>query len=261
MHPFFNHFFSQADTGRGRHGNRSHRDSHSFAGFRFDFGDGFPGEGRGGGRGGRGGGMGPGRKLGATDLQLLILSLLAEKPRHGYEIIKALDERSNGYYSPSPGMVYPALTYLEEIGYASQIADGAKKLYSITEPGLTHLEQNRVAVDTLLEQLAFIGKKMNHMRRAMSGSAGDMEDDGLGSPDLQQKAREGREGRGVRGERGESGSRHHDHHDAWHEMAASLRQARHSLKSALIEKFGASQAEQMRVAVILERAAVEIRNK
>ena len=62
--------------------------------------------------GGRGFGMG--RKLASADLQLLILGLLAEKPRHGYEIIKALDELSRGFYAPSPGMVYPALTYVEE---------------------------------------------------------------------------------------------------------------------------------------------------
>ena len=67
--------------------------------------------------GGRAFGMG--RKLASVDLQLLILGLLAEKPRHGYEIIKALDERSKGFYVPSPGMVYPALTYLEEIGHAT----------------------------------------------------------------------------------------------------------------------------------------------
>lgn len=60
--------------------------------------------------------FGMGRKLASVDLQLLILGLLAEKPRHGYEIIKALDERSKGFYIPSPGMVYPALTYLEESG-------------------------------------------------------------------------------------------------------------------------------------------------
>lgn len=266
MHPFFNHFFAamherhhhghghgHSEGHRGRHGR------HHAGGFRFDFGDGFPGEGRGASRGGRGGGMGPGRKLGSADLQLLILALLAEKPRHGYEIIKALDERSNGYYSPSPGMVYPALTYLEEIGHATQVADGAKKLYSITEAGLTHLEQNRAAVDTLLEQLAFIGRKMEHMRRAMSGSDGDLNDDGLGSHDGRHGRHEGRGERTGRGERGERG--HHDRHEAWHEMAAGLRQARHNLKSALIEKFGASAEEQARVAGILERAASEIRGK
>ncbi len=81
----------------------------------------------GGGMGGRPFGMG--RKLASVDLQLLILGLLAEKPRHGYEIIKALDERSKGFYIPSPGMVYPALTYLEEIGHATVEADGSRKLY------------------------------------------------------------------------------------------------------------------------------------
>ena len=79
--------------------------------------------------------FGMGRKLASVDLQLLILGLLAEKPRHGYEIIKALDERSKGFYIPSPGMVYPALTYLEEIGHATVEADGSRKLYSITESG------------------------------------------------------------------------------------------------------------------------------
>ena len=226
MHHFFNRF-SHAGSERQSGGGRS------FSGFRFDFGGGFPGEGKGsGGRGGRGG-MGPGRKLGSADLQLLILALMAEKPRHGYEIIKALDERSNGFYNPSPGMVYPALTYIEEIGYATVAADGAKKLYSITETGLANLEQNRTAVDTLLEQLAFIGKKMDGVRRAMSGSA----EEGEGAGDLDER-------------RG---------HHGWHRMAAPLQQARRNIKSALIEKYGASAEEQARVAEVLERAAAEIR--
>ena len=80
-------------------------------------------------------GFGAGRKLAAGDLQLVILALLAEAPRHGYEIIKALEERSGGFYSPSPGMVYPALTYLEELGHATVAAEGTKKLYRITGDG------------------------------------------------------------------------------------------------------------------------------
>ena len=88
--------------------------------------------------GGRGFGMG--RKLASVDLQLLILRLLEEKPRHGYEVIKELDERSKGFYVPSPGMVYPALTYLEEIGHATVEAVGTRKLYSITEAGKQHLD-------------------------------------------------------------------------------------------------------------------------
>src|SRR5277367_6911114 len=107
------------------------------------------GHGRGFGRFGFGGGsgMGPesfrGRKMGSVDLRLVLLTLLAERPSHGYELIKALEERSGGFYSPSPGMIYPALTWLEEVGYASVAADGAKKLYSITETGRAHLQENR----------------------------------------------------------------------------------------------------------------------
>ncbi|HVN35384.1 MAG TPA: PadR family transcriptional regulator [Casimicrobiaceae bacterium] len=112
--------------------------------------------------------MRAGRKLGAEDLQLLILALLAEKPAHGYEIIKALSDRSGGYYEPSPGMVYPALTYLEEIGHASFESEGTRKLYSITDAGRAHLEENRGVADTLLAQLKWVGERMGAMRGAFS---------------------------------------------------------------------------------------------
>jgi len=109
-----------------------------------------------------------GRKLGAEDLQLVILALLSEGPAHGYEIIKALGERSGGFYQPSPGMVYPALTYLEELGYAQVEAEGNRKLYNITDAGRAHLEENRGVVDTMLAQLKWVGEKMEHMRNAFS---------------------------------------------------------------------------------------------
>ena len=112
-----------------------------------------------------------GRKLGAEDLQLLILALLSEKPAHGYELIKALSDRSGGYYHPSPGMVYPALTYLEEIGYASFESEGTRKLYSITDAGRAHLEENRSVVDTILAQLKWVGEKMGAMRNAFSSES------------------------------------------------------------------------------------------
>src|SRR5450755_4024124 len=111
------------------------------------------------GLGGRAFGMG--RKLTSVDLQLLILALLADKPRHGYEIIKALDERSKGFYVPSPGMVYPALTYLEEIGHATVAADGARKLYSITEVGKEHLAKNLPTADALIAQFGRVGERMD----------------------------------------------------------------------------------------------------
>src|SRR5271170_7034993 len=93
--------------------------------------------------GGRGGGDFPGgRKLGSTDLQIVILALLAERSAHGYELIKTIEERSGGFYSPSPGVIYPALTFLDEIGHASVEQAGTRKLYSITALGKAHLASN-----------------------------------------------------------------------------------------------------------------------
>jgi DNA-binding PadR family transcriptional regulator len=165
-----------------------------------------------------------GRKLGGDDLQLVVLALLADKPYHGYEIMKALEERSGGFYSPSPGMVYPALTYLEEIGYASVEAEGAKKLYRITEEGRAHLEQNRRVVDAIFAQLAWVGDKMEHVRRVFAGD-------------------ESGEREGGRSRRG------------WSD---ELNAARRALKAALAATVDAPADEQRRVAEILERAAKEI---
>ena len=86
----------------------------------------------------RGGGFGPreGRMFDGGELKLVILALIAEKPRHGYEIIKELGERVGGDYSPSPGVVYPTLTMLEEMGLASVSQDDqGRKLYAVTPEG------------------------------------------------------------------------------------------------------------------------------
>ena len=106
-------------------------------------------------RGGRHGG--PGRFFEHGDLRLVVLALLAEKPRHGYEIIKAIEERAGGAYSPSPGVIYPTLTLLEEIGHAT-VADGegGRKLHSLTVEGEQHLAANRPAVDAILARMAEI---------------------------------------------------------------------------------------------------------
>jgi DNA-binding PadR family transcriptional regulator len=110
-----------------------------------------------------------GRRLASGELQLVLLALLSERSRHGYELIKALEERSGGFYSPSPGMIYPALTWLEEMGYASVTAEGAKKLYSITDAGREYLEQNRDAADAMLGQLEYIGRRMGRVREIFGG--------------------------------------------------------------------------------------------
>jgi DNA-binding PadR family transcriptional regulator len=122
--------------------------------------------------GGGGRGLRGGRMASAADLQLIIAAFLAERPRHGYEIIKAVQERSNGYYTPSAGMVYPSLTYLEEIGYARVAADGARKLYSLTDAGKSHVEQNRERVTALFSELTRVGQKMQRAQRAYEGESG-----------------------------------------------------------------------------------------
>ena len=150
------------------------------------------GFGRGGFMGGHGfgdGGVPFGRKLGAHQLQLVLLALIAEKPSHGYELIKALEERSNGFYSPSPGMIYPALTYLEEIGYATVEAEGNKKLYRISEAGSAHLAGHRDEVETILAGLKLVGSRMEEVRRAFSGEHG-RSDDEFGPDELRRAARE-----------------------------------------------------------------------
>src|SRR6266508_997298 len=106
-----------------------------------------------------------GRMLAQGDLRLIALALIAEQPRHGYEIIKVLEEKTAGWYSPSPGSVYPTLTYLEEAGYVTAQTEGAKKLYTITDEGRAHFEENRKFVDTVLERLAAIGERAASVRR------------------------------------------------------------------------------------------------
>jgi DNA-binding PadR family transcriptional regulator len=88
------------------------------------------------------------------DLRLVILQLIADKPRHGYEIIKAIEELVAGAYSPSPGVIYPTLTLLEELGYVQVTrGEGARKLHEITESGRSFLDANRSAVDALYARM------------------------------------------------------------------------------------------------------------
>lgn len=111
--------------------------------------------------GGRHGGMrGGGRRLfDHGDLRLVILRLIAEKPRYGYELIKAIEEQLGGAYSPSPGVVYPTLTMLEELGYATVSAsEGGKKLYAITPEGSAFLEANRAAIDAIFARIAAVNE-------------------------------------------------------------------------------------------------------
>jgi DNA-binding PadR family transcriptional regulator len=88
------------------------------------------------------------------DLRTVILQLISEKPRHGYELIKAIEEQSAGAYSPSPGVIYPTLTMLEELGHTTAAAsDGTKKLHSITPEGEAYLAANRGLVAAILARI------------------------------------------------------------------------------------------------------------
>ena len=101
-----------------------------------------------------GGRTGLGRFFAHGDLRLVILHLIAEKPRHGYEIIKAIEEQVGGAYSPSPGVIYPTLTLLEELNHVTVSTGGGKKLHAITTEGEAYLEAYRPAVDALLARMA-----------------------------------------------------------------------------------------------------------
>ena len=128
---------------------------------------------KGGGHGRGRHGFHAGRKLSSPELQLLLMQLLAARPSHGYELIKSLEERTDGFYAPSPGMVYPALTYLEEIGHASFKVEGNKKLYQLTDEGATHLRENTAQAEEILADLERIGERMGRARQEFEENADD----------------------------------------------------------------------------------------
>jgi DNA-binding PadR family transcriptional regulator len=138
--------------------------------------------------GGRGGmdpeDMRAGRMLAQGDLRLIALALIAQEPRHGYEIIKLVEEKTGDWYSPSPGIVYPTLTYLEEAGYVTASAEGSKKLYTITDEGRAYLEANREVVDAVLARLTAVGERVNRWQRDARGESRDRR----GLPPLTQAA-------------------------------------------------------------------------
>jgi DNA-binding PadR family transcriptional regulator len=138
------HHASAGDHGRGDGERRSGR--HGGSGFgRGGFG--------GGGRGGRGRFFGPG------DLRLVLLALIEEKPRHGYELIKDLEAKFGGAYAPSPGSVYPTLTLLEELGHVrSTASEGTKRLVEITDEGRRYVVDNQAALDSAMSRMAMAAR-------------------------------------------------------------------------------------------------------
>lgn len=133
------------------------------------FGSGAPRGGR-----SRGGPFGGGsRVFDQGDLKFVILRLLDEKPRHGYEIIKDIEERFGGMYSPSPGTVYPTLTMLEDLGYArAKPEESGKKIYEITDEGRAYLAENQPLIDDIFSRIAefaqsIFGEPMMDVHRGM----------------------------------------------------------------------------------------------
>jgi DNA-binding PadR family transcriptional regulator len=116
---------------------RRHRHGHDFGGFE----DGETGRRR-------------GRVFDAAELRLVLLKLLADQPRHGYDLIRAIEELTGGAYSPSPGVVYPTLTLLAEMGHiAENASEGSRKTFSVTPEGLAFLETRKHEVEALIARL------------------------------------------------------------------------------------------------------------
>ncbi|WP_082533120.1 PadR family transcriptional regulator [Devosia sp. Root413D1] len=230
--------------------------------------------------GGFGGNFRIGRMLASGDLRLVALFLIEQQPRHGYDLIKAIEEHSKGFYSPSPGIVYPALTYLEEAGYVTSAAEGNKKLYTITEEGRTHLNDNREAIQSTLDFLAKAGSGMEHLRERMAsqdfpftpgeaeqfrerfrgmgrefGRHGWFGDRGGAPPHPDHPEHPERPERPERPQERYSGRPDRDLDD----VAPEVNDARKALKKAIKEAIRRDPEEDRRVAEILRRAAQEIR--
>ncbi|MFZ4688596.1 MAG: PadR family transcriptional regulator [Polymorphobacter sp.] len=113
-----------------------------------------------------------GRVLDSAELRLVLLKLIWEEPRHGYELIKAIEALSGGVYAPSPGMVYPTLTLLADMGQVSETADGSRKRFAITDAGSQILADEAAAVTAAVARLEDLAKlntrpEIGPVRRAM----------------------------------------------------------------------------------------------
>ena len=136
-----------------------------FGPFHFDF-SGLPG-GSGGGRRGR-----RGRMFESGQLRLVLLKLIADEPRHGYDLIRAIEELTGGDYAPSPGVVYPTLTLLQDMGLIEEApGEGARKPFQVTDEGRAHLKQNSDDVDELFERLDAAGSRRRRGQRPEMGRA------------------------------------------------------------------------------------------
>ena len=185
--------------------------------------------------GNMGGNLRIGRMLASGDLRMVALYLIEQQPRHGYDLIKAIEEKSSGFYSPSPGVVYPALTFLEEAGYVTSHTDGNKKLYTITDEGRAHLSDNREAIESTLAFLAKAGERMQRFREFARADWSARRDEATDAEPSPQHA-----DRDLK------------------DVVPELNEARRDLKAAIKKVRRGSDDQQHQAAAILKRAAAEI---
>ena len=122
------------------------RGGRSWGPFNFDFGDGPEGSGR---RGRR-----SRRMFESGELRLVLLKLIADEPRHGYDLIRAIEDLTGGEYAPSPGVIYPTLTLLQDMGLIEEApGEGPRKAFQVTDEGRAHLEERAEEVEALFERL------------------------------------------------------------------------------------------------------------
>jgi DNA-binding PadR family transcriptional regulator len=149
-HRFWNHEFGgdlefrlmrrHKGEGKGHGGRHGSRHGHRRGGFGRGFGGG-------------------GRFFDHGELRHVVLALLAEQPRHGYDIIRAIDQRTGGAYSPSPGVIYPTLQLLEDVGYAQPATgDDARNSYQITQEGRAFLEENSALIGDIMSRMQRLGR-------------------------------------------------------------------------------------------------------
>ncbi len=136
---------------------------------------------------GRGGGRGR-RMFDGGELRLILLKLIEETPRHGYDLIREIEARSGGAYAPSPGVVYPTLTLLDDMGLIEGSAEGTRKAYTITDAGRAELADKAAEIEALFARLAELGRMQERhsggpVRRAM-GNLRAVLQDRLGHSDV-----------------------------------------------------------------------------
>jgi DNA-binding PadR family transcriptional regulator len=142
--------YGPGHEGPGHRGHRHHFGRHWFGRHRF----------RGGWEGDEGEGRTRRRMFDSAELRLVLLKLIADQPRHGYELIRAVEELTGGSYVPSPGVVYPTLTMLDEMGHIEEArSEGPRKPFAATAQGIAHLAERKAEVDALFARLAELGRE------------------------------------------------------------------------------------------------------